>query len=266
MLFHGIYYTYTGCAGWANQASFPFRSGCYFRLLLLHHDQHHLHRGSIIQPSIEISAAAAAAATVRSGENFLRWFIIPAARWKLKISRSGIPRQDIWHSFTFVHSNAKKMCAYTNEITIVIDILRWKICRNLIFIVWILHSFEIIDRQTRRRWCPLFYCYFIDFFLFYYFLFLVVSRDINCQLTSRSSGPPFFLWPFIVGSQTETIRYAVCAVVAHFWSPSSSKRSSPLFISFVLLIFSVRLIYSSSSSSTFSSFFFFAVAETMKMP
>lgn len=134
--------------------------------------------------------------------------------------------------------------------------MRWKICRNLIFIVWILHSFEIIDRQTRRRWCPLFYCYFIDFFLFYYFLFLVVSRDINCRLTSRSSGPPFFLWPFIVGSQTETIRYAVCAVVAHFWSPSSSKRSSPLFISFVLLIFSVRLIYSSSSSSTFSSFFF----------
>lgn len=185
MLFHGIYYTYTGCAGWANQASFPFRSGCYFRLLLLHHDQHHLHRGSIIQPSIEISAAAAAAATVRSGENFLRWFIIPAARWKLKISRSGIPRKDIWHSFTFVHSNAKKMCAYTNEITIVIDILRWKICRNLIFIVWILHSFEIIDRQTRRRWCPLFYCYFIDFFLLFH---------VSCCLAGHqlSINEPFF--------------------------------------------------------------------------
>lgn len=250
VLFHGIYYTYTGCAGWANQASFPFRSGCYFRLLLLHHDQHHLLRGSIIQPSIEISAAAAAAATVRSGEKFGVDLLFPPldGNWKFRGRESRAKIFDI-RSHSFIVTQ-KKMCAYTYEITIVIEIAL-KNMPKFDFYLLIFHSFEIIDRQTRRRWCPLFYCYSIDFLFLFFIVFLVVSRDINCRLTSRPSCPPFFCGHSSLALTNGDNSLCSLCCCCSFLIAIIVQKIVPLFLSFVLLILFLIFFF-----NIFFSFFF----------
>lgn len=128
-----------------------------------------------------------------------RWFIIPAARWKLKISRSGIPRRAIWHSFTFVHSNAKKMCAYTYEITIVIEIALKNMPK---FDFYLLDSsFIRNNRQTdTTTMMPIILLLFHWFFIFIFHRVSCCLAGHQLSINEPSFMSTFFLWPFIVGS------------------------------------------------------------------